>query len=185
MSDRNKADENPDDEYLLDALRDLDPTPIEELIDKSNMDDGSKKRFHESLRAHDSNIAREQSVKIAVGEALRELDRLSERLDEISALTVWDSSRPLSDAIPSVEAIRVILKQIRGHDNGCVDSDSRIRYRLVCDVDGGALPLLGQMSDGADGLVYLKNVLDACKSANIEGNPRIQYAYVTGWRDLN
>lgn len=41
MSDRNKADENPDDEYLLDALRDLDPTPIEELIDKSNMDDPS------------------------------------------------------------------------------------------------------------------------------------------------
>lgn len=71
------------------------------------------------------------------------------------------------------------------HDNGCVDSGSRIRYRLVCDVDGGVLPLLGQMSDGADGLEYLKNVLDACKSANIEGNPRIQYAYATGWRDLN
>lgn len=185
MSDRNKADENPDDEYLLDALRDLDPTPIEELIDKSSMDDGSKKQFHESLRAHDSDVAREQSVKIAVGEALLELDRLRERLDEISALTVWDSSRALSDAIPSVEAIRVILKQIRGHDNGRVDSGSRIRYRLVCDVDGGILPLLGQMSDGADGLVYLKNVLDACKSANIEGNPRIQYAYATGWRDLN
>lgn len=66
MSDRNKADENPDDEYLLDALRDLDPTPIEELIDKSSMDDGSKKQFHESLRAHDSDVAREQSVKIAV-----------------------------------------------------------------------------------------------------------------------
>lgn len=183
MSDRNKADENPDDEYLLDALRDLGPTPIEELIDKSNMDDGSKKQFHESLRAHESNIAREQSVKIAVGEALRELDRLRERLDEISVLTVWDSS--LSDAIPSVETIRVILKQIRDHDNGHVDSGSRIRYRLVCDVDGGVLPLLGQMSDGADGLEYLKNVLDACKSANIEGNPRIQYAYATGWRDLN
>lgn len=43
MSDRNKAEENPDDEYLLDALRDLGPTPIEELIDKSNMDDESKK----------------------------------------------------------------------------------------------------------------------------------------------
>lgn len=185
MSDRNKADENPDDEYLLDALRDLGPTPIEELIDKSNMDDGSKKRFHESLRVHDSNIAREQLVKIAVGEALRELDRLRERLDEISALTVWDSSRPLSDVIPSVEAIRVILKQIRDHDNGCVDSDSRIRYRLVCDVDGSVLPLLGQMSDGVDGLEYLKNVLDSCMSANIEGNPRIQYEYATGWRDLN
>lgn len=114
MSGQNKAEENPDEEYLLDALRNLGPTPIEELIDKSNMDDESKKRFHESLRVHDSNIAREQSVKIAVGEALRELDKLSERLDEISALTVWDSSRPLSDAIPSVEAIRVILKQIRG-----------------------------------------------------------------------
>lgn len=183
MSGQNKADENPDDEYLLDALRDLGPTPIEELIDKSNMDDGSKKRFHESLRAHESNIAREQSVKIAVGEALRELDRLRERLDEISVLTVWDSS--LSDAIPSVEAIRVILKQIRGHDNGCVDSGSRIRYRLVCDVDGGVLPLLGQVPDGADGLEYLKNVLGSCKSANIEGNPRIQYEYATGWRDLN
>lgn len=185
MSDRNKADENPDDKYLLDVLRDLGPTPIEELIDKSNMDDGSKKQFHESLRAHDSNIAREQSVKIAVGEALRELDRLRERLDEISVLTVWDSSRPLSDAIPSVETIRVILKQIRDHDNGHVDSDSRIRYRLVCDVDGGILPLLGQMPDGTDGLEYLKNVLDSCKSANIEGNPRIQYEYATGWRDLN
>lgn len=183
MSDRNKADENPDDEYLLDALRDLGPTPIEELIDKSNMDDGSKKQFHESLRAHDSNIVREQSVKIAVGEALRELDRLRERLDEISVLTVWDSS--LSDAIPSVETIRVILKQIRDHDNGHVDSDSRIRYRLVCDVDGGVLPLLGQVPDGADGLEYLKNVLGSCKSANIEGNPRIQYEYATGWRDLN
>ena len=185
MSGQNKAEENPDEEYLLDALRNLGPTPIEELIDKSNMDDESKKRFHESLRVHDSNIAREQSVKIAVGEALRELDKLSERLDEISALTVWDSSRALSDAIPSVEAIRVILKQIRGHDNGCVDSGSRICYRLVCDVDGGILPLPGQMSDGADGLVYLKNVLDACKSANTEGNLRIQYACVTGWRDLN
>lgn len=93
MSGQNKAEENPDEEYLLDALRNLGPTPIEELIDKSNMDDESKKRFHESLRAHDSNIVREQSVKIAVGEALRELDKLSERLDEISALTVWDSSR--------------------------------------------------------------------------------------------
>lgn len=101
MSDRNKADENPDDEYLLDALRDLGPTPIEELIDKSSMDDGSKKQFHESLRAHDSDVAREQSVKIAVGEALLELDRLRERLDEISALTVWDSSRALSLLFPS------------------------------------------------------------------------------------
>ena len=95
MSGQNKAEENPDEEYLLDALRNLGPTPIEELIDKSNMDDESKKRFHESLRVHDSNIAREQSVKIAVGEALRELDKLSERLDEISALTVWDSSRQM------------------------------------------------------------------------------------------
>lgn len=183
MSGQNKAEENPDEEYLLDALRNLGPTPIEELIDKSNMDDESKKRFHESLRAHDSNIAREQSVKIAVGEALRELDRLRERLDEISVLTVWDSS--LSDAIPSVETIRVVLKRIRDHDNGHVDSDSRICYRLVCDVDGGVLPLLGQVPDGADGLEYLKNVLGSCKSANIEGNPRIQYAYATGWRDLN
>ena len=70
MSGQNKAEENPDEEYLLDALRNLGPTPIEELIDKSNMDDESKKRFHESLRVHDSNIAREQSVKIAVGEAV-------------------------------------------------------------------------------------------------------------------
>lgn len=108
-------------------------------------------------------------MKIAVGEALRELDKLSERLDEISALTVWDSSRPLSDAIPSVEAIRVILKQMRGHDNGCVDSGSRIRYRLVCDVDGGVLPLLGQMSDGADGLEYLKTCLTLASPPILKG----------------
>lgn len=42
MSGQNKAEENPDEEYLLDALRNLGPTPIEELIDKSNMDDESK-----------------------------------------------------------------------------------------------------------------------------------------------
>lgn len=42
MSGQNKAEENPDEEYLLDALRNLGPAPIEELIDKSNMDDESK-----------------------------------------------------------------------------------------------------------------------------------------------
>lgn len=185
MSGQNKAEENPDEEYLLDALRNLGPRQSRSLSTNPTWTTSRKNGSMNHCECDDSNIAREQSVKIAVGEALRELDKLSERLDEISALTVWDSSRPLSDAIPSVEAIRVILKQIRGHDNGCVDSGSRIRYRLVCDVDGGVLPLLGQMSDGADGLEYLKNVLDACKSANIEGNPRIQYAYATGWRDLN
>lgn len=177
--------DNPEEKPLDDVLHALDPTPIEQLIDRSDLSDGSKRELHESLRLHDYATAREQAVRDAVGNALRELDSLKNRLGEISALTIWDSHHPLADALPSIETIRVILKQVRDHDNGHIDPDSNIVYRVMGDVDGETVPLMDHLPAGAKGLETARAALDAGRKAHAADGMRIQYAYMTGWKDMD
>lgn len=181
MTSRN---ENPK-EALSDVFHALEPTPIEQLIDRSDLSDESKRELHESLRVHDYATAREQAVKDAVGDALRVLDDLHNRLEEISTLTIWDSHHPLADALPSIETIRVILRQVRDHDNGHIDPDSTIVYRVMGEVDGENVPLMDRLPTGAKGLEAARAAIDAGGKAHAADRMRIQYAYMTGWKDLD